>query len=57
MMLSFYKKLGYNIDDYPIAFDNYTREISLPVYFDLTKNQLEIIINAVIESVEQVINA
>ena len=56
-MLSFYKKLGYNIDDYPIAFDNYTREISLPVYFDLTNNQLEIIINAVIESVEQVINA
>jgi dTDP-4-amino-4,6-dideoxygalactose transaminase len=34
-MMSFYKGLGYNIKNYPITFDNYSREISLPVYYDL----------------------
>lgn len=55
-MLSFYKKLGYKINDYPIAFDNYSREISLPVYYDLSDENVQIVINAVIKAVEQVVN-
>lgn len=54
-MLSFYKNEGYNIKEYPVAYDNYAREISLPVYYDLTDEQLTTVVNAVIKSVEEVI--
>lgn len=56
-MLSFYKNMGYNIFDFPIAYDNYSREISLPVYYDLTEDNVQTVINAVIKAVEQVVNA
>jgi dTDP-4-amino-4,6-dideoxygalactose transaminase len=55
-LLSFYKNLGYRIEDYPVAYDNYSREISLPVYYDLTDKQVEIVTNAVISSVDSVLN-
>lgn len=42
-----YKKLGYKIDDYPVAYDKYSREISLPIYFNLTDDQVESVIAAV----------
>lgn len=35
-LLSFYKNLGYRIEDFPNAFAQYENEISLPVYFDLS---------------------
>ena len=31
-MLTVFKNLGYKIEDYPVAYDNYSREISLPIY-------------------------
>jgi len=43
-MLSFYKNNGYDIQDFPVAYDNYAREISLPVYYDLTDGQVERVI-------------
>ncbi len=55
-MLSFYKNIGYNISDYPVAFDNYSREISLPVFYNLTEKQIKTVINAVIKSVFEVLN-
>lgn len=54
--LEFYKKQGYNIYDYPVSFDSYSREITIPVYYDLTDTQLNIIADAVISSVEEVLN-
>lgn len=51
-MLTIYKKLGYNIDDFPQAYANYAHEISLPVYFDLTHDQVNEVINAVVSAVE-----
>ncbi|HZG01655.1 MAG TPA: DegT/DnrJ/EryC1/StrS family aminotransferase [Chitinophagales bacterium] len=54
-LLSYYKGLGYNISDYPVAYDNYCREISLPVYFGLTDEQVETVCNAVKASVEEVL--
>lgn len=39
-ILTQYKKMGYRVEDYPVAFDNYSREISLPVYYDLTNEQV-----------------
>ncbi len=55
-LLSFYKNLGYRIEDYPVAYDNYSREISLPVYYDLTDEQIETVVNAVVSSVDAVLN-
>ena len=52
-MLSYYRNSGYNIDDYPGSYENYSRVISLPVYYSLTNEQIETVINAVITSVEE----
>ncbi len=40
-MMSFYKGLGYDIRNYPATFDNYSREITLPLFYDLTDEQVE----------------
>ena len=53
-LLSLYKNLGYNMSDYPNAFDNYSREISLPVYFDLTDEQIQTIVEATVKAVKEV---
>jgi len=55
-MFSFYKKEGYKISDYPVAYDNYSREISLPVYYDLTDEQIQTVIEAVVTSVEKILD-
>jgi dTDP-4-amino-4,6-dideoxygalactose transaminase len=52
-MLSYYKNKGYDINDYPVSYDNYSREISLPVYYDLTDKMVEIVIKAVVNSVKE----
>lgn len=54
-MMSFYKKQGYDIKNYPVTFDNYSREISLPVYLDLDYNKVKRVIDAVLASVKKVI--
>jgi dTDP-4-amino-4,6-dideoxygalactose transaminase len=54
-LLSFYKNLGYRIEDFPVAYDNYSREISLPVYYDLTDEQVNTVVNAVGTSVNNVL--
>lgn len=52
-LLSAYKNKGYKITDYPVAYDNYSREISLPVYYDLHDELVDIVIKAVINSVNE----
>ncbi len=54
-MMSFYKKLGYRIKNHPAAFENYSREISLPVYYDLTDEQVQTVVKAVVSSVQKAI--
>lgn len=54
-MMSFYKKQGYTIADYPVTYDNFSREISLPVYYDLTPEQVQTVIKAVIGSINKVL--
>lgn len=39
--MSFYKSLGYKVEDYPIAQAGYIHEVSLPVFYDLTTAQME----------------
>jgi len=50
-MLSFYKNRGYNISNYPVTYDNYSREISLPVFYDLSDEMLKRIVDAVTNAV------
>ena len=54
-MMSFYKKQGYDIKNYPVTFDNYSREISLPVFYDLKDDLVKIVVDAVIKSVEKLV--
>lgn len=54
-MMSFYKNLGYDIKNYPVTYDNYSREISLPVFYDLNDDLVKTVINAVTASVKKVI--
>jgi dTDP-4-amino-4,6-dideoxygalactose transaminase len=53
-MLSFFKGLGYDINDYPQAYENFKGEISLPIYPQLTDEQVNYIIETVIEAYEKV---
>ena len=50
-MLSFYKNRGYNISNYPVTYDNYSREISLPIFYDLTEEMLKRIVDAVTNAI------
>jgi dTDP-4-amino-4,6-dideoxygalactose transaminase len=55
-MMSFYKAMGYNVHHYPVTYKNFSCEISLPVWFDMTDEQIKTVINAVVLSVEEIIN-
>lgn len=46
-MLSFFKSLGYDIKNYPQAYENFKGEISLPIYPQLNNEQLDFIIRTV----------
>jgi dTDP-4-amino-4,6-dideoxygalactose transaminase len=54
--LTAYKKRGYKIEDYPETWNKYSNEISLPVYYDLTDEQVEIVISAVKSAVKKVLD-
>lgn len=53
-MLTAYKSLGYSMADYPNSYKNYACEISLPVYFDLTDEQVDEVIRVLKESVPEI---
>ena len=53
--MSFYANQGYDITNYPQTLDNFSREISLPVFIDLTKEQMQTVVNAIVTSVEKVL--
>lgn len=42
-----YERLGYRMKDYPSAFKNFQREISLPIYPDLTQSQMEWVVQKI----------
>ena len=55
-ILTAYKKRGYKMEDYPETWNKYSNEISLPVYFNLTDEQVETVIQAVKNAVEKIMN-
>ena len=52
---SFYKSLGYDLLNYPVTYDNFSREISLPVFYDLSPEQQNTVINAVKNAVNTIL--
>jgi len=52
-MFSFYTKLGYSLQHYPKAKDNYEREISLPLFYNLTDEQQQFVIDNLIKAVNE----
>lgn len=53
--LTAYKKRGYRMEDYPETWNKYHNEISLPVYYDLSDENVQKVISAVRSAVEQVV--
>ena len=53
-MLSYYKSLNYDINNYPVAYDSFSREISLPVFYGLTADQILTVCKAVKTAVDHV---
>lgn len=49
-LLSFFKGLGYEIEDYPQAYKNFSHEISLPIYPQLTSEMIDLVTRTVIEA-------
>jgi len=55
-MLSFFKDQGYDIADYPQAYKNFSCEISLPIYPQLSDEEVDFVISAVVESYQKVVS-
>lgn len=55
--LTAYKKRGYDIKEFPETWNKYKNEISLPVYFNLTDEQVQIVIQAVKKAVNKVLKS
>jgi dTDP-4-amino-4,6-dideoxygalactose transaminase len=53
-MLSFYNKLGYRLEDYPNAYNQYANEISLPLYSVLSEEDARCVAEEVIKCVESI---
>jgi dTDP-4-amino-4,6-dideoxygalactose transaminase len=54
-MLSYFKSIGYVMRDYPNSLKQYSCEISLPIYPQLTDREVEYIIENVIEGVKRTV--
>jgi dTDP-4-amino-4,6-dideoxygalactose transaminase len=53
-MFTAYKNLGYKVEDYPNAFDQYKNEITLPLYSLLTLEDAEYVATKLVEFVEKI---
>ncbi|WP_425421101.1 DegT/DnrJ/EryC1/StrS family aminotransferase [Phaeodactylibacter xiamenensis] len=54
-MLTVFKESGYDIKDYPKAYEMYANEISLPIYPQLADDDVRRVVAAIAEAVNQVL--
>jgi dTDP-4-amino-4,6-dideoxygalactose transaminase len=54
-LLSVFRERNYNMDDYPVTYDNYSREISLPIYPQIDNNICEHIVSVVRKAVKEIL--
>ena len=52
-LLTAYKNLGYDIKEYPVAYNNYINEISLPLFNSITDEQVDYAIEAFLKTLEE----
>lgn len=55
-LLTVFRERGYDIREYPKAYENYAREISLPVYPELDQEKIDYIVQAVVQAYAAVMN-
>lgn len=53
-LLSYYKSLDYDMDEYPVAKKLWETEISLPVFYELTEQEINRVIEVVVKSVNKI---
>ena len=49
-LLTLFREKGYSIDDYPVSLAKYSTEITLPVYPQLTDEQADYVLSAVVQA-------
>lgn len=54
-MLTLFKNMGYKMSNYPVAYDTYTREISLPIYPQLTNEQVDFIVDSIVKAYTDIV--
>jgi dTDP-4-amino-4,6-dideoxygalactose transaminase len=54
-MLTVFKDRGYSINDFPVAYDNYSREISLPIYPELDTDKVNYVVRAVTDAYHSIV--
>jgi dTDP-4-amino-4,6-dideoxygalactose transaminase len=54
-LLSFYKNLGYKLEDFTNSKNFWEQEITLPVYYNLNDKQIQDVVKAVVSSYNEVI--
>jgi dTDP-4-amino-4,6-dideoxygalactose transaminase len=54
-MMSYYTGIGYRISDYPNTYKLFASEISLPIFYDLTAQQIHQVVETVAAAVNEVI--
>ncbi len=50
-MQPYYKKLGYQISDYPVTFNYYQNALSIPLYYGLSDNEQDYIVKNIINTI------
>ena len=55
-LLTYYKEKGYAMDDYTVSKDAWERVITLPVFYDITEEQIQAVIDAVVYAVQKVLH-
>ncbi|MBS1494874.1 MAG: DegT/DnrJ/EryC1/StrS family aminotransferase [Bacteroidetes bacterium] len=54
-LLTLFKNLNYKIEDFPVSYKNYSIEISLPVYPQLTNDNINYIVDCVVKAYNKVL--
>lgn len=54
-LLTVFKQMGYDINNFPSAYNNYKAEISLPIYPQLNNNKCTYIVDNVVNAIKEVL--
>jgi dTDP-4-amino-4,6-dideoxygalactose transaminase len=54
-MMSYYKNKGYSISDYPVSYKLYASEITLPLYYQLQEEEVELICTTLKKHVQELL--